>query len=123
MSGDESRKHWKMSTGLSYYELINAKNTIICLDDAQSSYYDNELWSMIKMLQARSACIILFGSYGDPGPSPVEVETGTPPNFGPAQHVSLQWENQDSFAKPVGLLLQKTEARDLIDRYCRNNPN
>ena len=73
-------------------QLFNARNTLICIDDAQSTYYDEELWSFLKMLDSASASFIIFCSYGSPGPEPVEIKSGTSPIFGQLQRISLQLE-------------------------------
>ena len=88
---------------------------------SQSSYYDNELWSFFKILDKHGAKFILFSSYGSAGPFPVLVKSGTPPIFQRAQRISLQWEGDaDTSTLPVGLLLNKAEAEDLIARFCAN---
>lgn len=75
------------------------------------------------MLNLGSATFILFCSYGSPGPEPVDVKSGTPPIFGQLQRISLQWEESPSMDPPIGLLLLKDEADDLIARVCAQNAN
>lgn len=123
MSFIQSRKYLDETLGFERDMLFNARNTVICIDDAQSTYYDEEFWSFIKMLDSGSASFILFCSYGSPGPEPVQVKSGTPPIFGRVQRISLQWEENPSMDPPIGLLLLKDEANDLIARCCSQNAN
>lgn len=123
MNFEQSQNYLDKSLGLERNSLITARNTIICIDDAQSTYYDDEFWSFLKMLSSDSATFILFCSYGNPGPEPVEVKSGTPPIFGQLQRISLQWEESPSMDPPIGLLLLKDEADDLIARCCAQNAN
>lgn len=123
MSFAESQNYLEKMLGFARDHLFKARNTIICIDDAQSTYYDDELWSFLKMLDSAGASFILFCSYGSPGPEPVEVRSGTPPIFGRLQRISLQWGENTSMDPPIGLLLLKDEADDLIFRCCAQNAN
>ena len=122
LSFEGSQDYLQKCVGMSQLQVMSAKNTVICIDDAQSSYYDDELWSFLKILDRGGATFILFSSYGSAGPSPVDVKSGTSPIFHLGQRISLQWESDLSGSPPVGLLLQRNEAEDLITRYCAENP-
>lgn len=80
------------------------------------------LWSTFKEL-ATGAYFILFSSYGSAGASPVEVKHGTSPIFLPSQRISLEWEDHHDLDAPVGLLLKRNEADDLIRRLCKVEPD
>ncbi len=123
LSFTESQNYLEEVLGFAREELFEARNTIVFIDDAQSTYYDEELWSFLKMLDSDGASFILFCSYGSPGPEPVEMKSGTPPSLGPLQRISLQWKENPSKDPPVGLLLLKDEADDLISRFCTRNAN
>lgn len=121
MSFAESQNYLEKMLGFARDMLFKARNTIICIDDAQSTYYDEELWSFLKMLDSAGASFILFCSYGSPGPEPVEMKSGTSPIFGRLQRISLKWGK--TMDPPIGLLLLKYEADDLIFRCCAQNAN
>lgn len=123
LSFAESQNYLENMLGLARDQLFKAHDTIICIDDAQSTYYDEELWSFLKILDSGGASFILFRSYGIAGPEPVEVKSGTPPRFGKLQRISLQWEENPSMDPPIGLLLLRDEAYDLISRCCAQNAN
>lgn len=59
----------------------SAKNTLVFIYDAQSSYYDHNLWSSFKTLESDSAMFILLSSYGSAGKYSAIVSTGTTPMF------------------------------------------
>lgn len=99
-----------------------AKDSLVLIDDAQSSYYDDYLWSRFKMLEMDSALFVLFSSYGSPGRYPAEVKTGTPPIFCPAQRINLQHESSNDDEKPVRILLDNYEAHDLLSRIILSQP-
>lgn len=103
-----------------------AKDSLVLIDDAQSSYYDDQLWSCFKVLEMDSALFVLFSSYGSPGTYPAEVKTGTPPIFCPAQRISLQQESSDDDddddETPVRILLENDEAHDLLSRLLLSQP-
>lgn len=100
-----------------------AKDSLVFIDDAQSSYYDDYLWSYFKVLEMDSALFVLFSSYGSPGKNPAEVKTGTPPIFCPAQRISLQYNSSDGDdEKPIRILLDNDEAHDLVSRLLSSKP-
>ena len=99
-----------------------AKDSLVFIDDAQSSYYDDYLWSRFKLLEMNSALFVLFSSYGSPGRFPAEVRTGTPPIFCPAQRINLQHESSNDVEKPVRILLDNNEAHDLLSRLLLSQP-
>lgn len=103
-------------------DLQSAKNTLVFIDDAQSSYYDDNLWSSFKTLESDSAMFILLSSYGSAGKYPAVVSTGTPPIFTPEQRISLHKE-QHPGCKPIGILLEKDEVEDLVSRFLENQSN
>lgn len=118
MPHTESRSYIEQSIG---GNPLTAKDTLVLIDDAQSSYYDDQLWSSFKVLERDSAIFVLFSSYGSPGRFPAEVKTGTPPLFCLSQRISLQQENRPG-ERPVGILLETCEARDLVSRYLLSQP-
>ncbi|KAF8243921.1 hypothetical protein K440DRAFT_663821 [Wilcoxina mikolae CBS 423.85] len=122
MSDADSKEYLERRVQMSLPELLVAQDTVVFIDDAQSSYYDNHLWSLFKILDS-GAYFILFSSYGSPGPFPVEAKSGTPPIFCADQRISLHWESTSVTERPIGILLAKDEADDLITRYCINNQN
>ena len=89
---------------------------MVFIDDAQLSYYDDNLWSSFTTLEPDSAIFILLSSYGSVGKYPAVVNTGTPPIFTPEQRISLHKE-QHPGCKPIGILLEKDEAEDLVARF------
>jgi hypothetical protein len=129
MKDEDSNKYLESKTRTSLAQILCAQDMVVFIDDAQSSYYDDNLWSFLKHLGPnRGAYFILFSSYGNPGPSPVEVKTGTSPIFEPGQRVSLDWRNVDRrnasrTGRSIGILLSKNEAEDVIKRYCITSPN
>ncbi len=119
----QSEEHLTKQVGMSKFELRAASNILICIDDAQSSYYDDELWSFFKNQGKEGACFLLFCSYGSAGPFPAQVRTGTPPCFNPQQRISLQWETSTEREPAIGILLRHDEADDLMSRSCEDDPN
>ena len=119
MSSRESRAYIEQEIGR---DPQLAKDTLVFIDDAQSSYYDDCLWSRFKLLEMDSAIFVLFSSYGSPGRFPAEVKTGTPPIFCPAQRINLQHESSTDVEKPVCLLLDNNEAHDLLSRLLLSQP-
>lgn len=119
MSSDESRAYMKQKIG---GDPQLAKHSLVFIDDAQSSYYDDYLWSRFKLLEMDSALFVLFSSYGSPGRYPAEVKTGTPPIFCPAQRINLQQESSNDDEKPVRILLDNNEAHDLLSRLLLSQP-
>jgi hypothetical protein len=80
MSDEKSEQYLESRVQMSMRVILVAQDTVVFIDDAQSSYYDNYLWILFKILDS-GALFILFSSYGSPGPFPVQVETGTSPIF------------------------------------------
>lgn len=119
MSSDESRAYMKQKLG---GDPQLAKDNLVFIGDAQSSYYDEYLWSRFKLLDMDSALFVLFSSYGSPGRYPAEVKTGTPPIFCPAQRINLQQESSNDDEKPVRILLNNNEAHDLLSRLLLSQP-
>ncbi|MCJ1349936.1 hypothetical protein MMC31_008179, partial [Peltigera leucophlebia] len=100
-----------------------AKNSVVFIDDAQSSYYDDSLWNSFKILDFDSAIVILFSSYGSPGGSQDVVHAGTPPIFLPEQTISLHKELGRGTRESIGILLEKDEMEDLFKRFRQHHPN
>lgn len=119
MSSDESRAYMKQKIGR---DPQLAKDSLVFIDDARSSYYNDYLWSRFKFLETESALFVLFSSYGSPGRYPAEVKTGTPPIFCPAQRINLQQESCNDDEKPVRILLDNNEAHDLLSRLLLSQP-
>ncbi|KAL2819013.1 hypothetical protein BDW59DRAFT_175000 [Aspergillus cavernicola] len=96
------------------------------IDDAQQSYWDGELWAaFFKSIEpAVIPYVVLFTSYCLPNSgSPhlfEEKYVKVPMNFASEQQISLK-ANKITFGhlwRPVGLLLQKDEARRLVTQYA-----
>ena len=92
---------------------------MLLLDEAQSSYWDDQFWSeFVKELAQGSwagtkAYLVLFSSYGSIGlPDAV-----TPPYLMREQTVSLRAEVGEEL--PVGLLLSREEFGDALERKAR----
>lgn len=100
-----------------------AKNTLVFIDDAESSYYDENLWSFFKLLELDSAMFILFSSYGSPGECPNAISTGTSPVFAADQMISLHKEPDTYYYEPIGILLEKDEVEDLVARFLKAQSN
>jgi hypothetical protein len=105
----------------------------LLLDEAQQSYWDEELWAnlfkAIEPVLGGSPFIILFSSYGSPGRGFAgydgEKHILTSMIFAAEQQISLRLdENIDEYQpiqwrpwRPVGLLLDEDEAIDILTRY------
>lgn len=101
-------------------EIFTAQDRVIFIDDAQSSYYDDTLWGVLKLMEPGfGAYLVLFSAYGSPGPYPVQMKTGTPLAPKVEQRISLNWESGGD--PPLGLLLKPDEAKDLLSRACAYN--
>lgn len=90
MSHPESKAYLEQDIG---GNPLFTEETVVFIDDAQPSYYDDELWSSFKLLEMDSAIFVLFSSCGSPGRFPAELKTGTPPLFCLTQRINLQQEN------------------------------
>lgn len=112
----EGMKHLEKQIGLSAVQLLKARHTLICIDNAESTYEDVLLWSFFQFQnRRRSASFILFTSYGRTGYIPPKIRR---PRIYPWQMIYLQWSNHTDPLTPVGLLLERDEAEDLVTRYC-----
>lgn len=101
-------------------EIFVAQDRVIFIDDAQSSYYDDTIWGVFKLMEPNfGAYFVLFSSYGSPGPYPVQTKIGAPPVLKAQQRISLNWESGGD--SPLGLLLKPDEAKDLLYRACAYN--
>ncbi|RAH63999.1 uncharacterized protein BO66DRAFT_406762 [Aspergillus aculeatinus CBS 121060] len=101
----------------------------LLLDEAQQTYWDTQLWTdLFKSITGSSAVkVVLFTCYGSAGSEPGwatttmrELPGKTPMVFKPHQQISLRPEESEETAprwKPVGLLLDETEAHEILDRY------
>lgn len=118
MLSNESRAYMEQQTS-GYPQLT--KDSLVFIDDAQSSYYEDHLWSCFKVLELDS--VSLCCSYGSPRRNPAQVKTGTPPIFCPAQRISLKQESyDDDDEKPVRILLDNEEVHDLLSRLLLSQP-
>ena len=119
-----SRNHLQQGTGLSRQKLFLSTNMLVVIDDAQTSYYDAELWSFIKKLHPPlTPMFLLVTSYGSWESAALSQTHGTPMVFHEDQVVSMTWQSEDEDEleeganfKPVGLILLEDEAKDLIAR-------
>ena len=110
----------------------------LLLDEAQQSYWDDELWAaLFKSIQrdAGATFVILFSSYGSPGRGCEgfnrQKHIKTPMVFAPNQQISMRPGIDDNLpifiqygesaelraCRPVGLLLKEDETIDLLTRY------
>lgn len=121
MSPQASKAYFNRVVGTEYRNFSVSTDWLMCIDNAQSSYYDNMLWTTFKGLDT-GAYFILFSSYGSTGASSVDVKYGTPPIFLPQQRISLESEDLENFDASGGLLLKRVEADDLIWRLCKAQP-
>jgi hypothetical protein len=112
----------------------------LLLDEAQQSYWDDELWAnLFKAIQSfvGSPFVMLFSSYGSPNSGFAgfdEQHIKTPMVFAAEQQISLRpvesiinyqttpiWSSESSefhTYRPVGLLLDEDEAIDVVTRYA-----
>ena len=111
----------------------------LLLDEAQQSYWDDELWAaLFKSIQRDMGApfVVLFSSYGSPGRGYEgfygQKHIKTPMVFAPKQQISLRSEIDDNLpifvqsgestelhtCRPVGLLLKEDEAIDVQTRYA-----
>jgi hypothetical protein len=58
MSAQGSKKYLEENVKTTTGGLLVAHDTVVFIDDAQSSYYDHQLWSLFKLLETGSACFI-----------------------------------------------------------------
>lgn len=118
MLSNESRAYMEQQTS---GDPQLAKDSLVFIDDAQSSYYEDHLWSCFKVLELDSVSLC---SYGSPRRNPAQVKTGTPPIFCPAQRISLKQESydDDDDEKPVRILLDNEEVHDLLSRLLLSQP-
>ncbi|PYH86816.1 hypothetical protein BO82DRAFT_379929 [Aspergillus uvarum CBS 121591] len=90
----------------------------ILVDEAHESYWDKQLWSALfkSCGPGDAAKIVLFTCYGtaeDDDHRP-EQYFKTPMTFLPHQQISLRPEALDPEWKPIGLLLEESEANDIL---------
>ncbi|RPB18160.1 hypothetical protein L211DRAFT_815718 [Terfezia boudieri ATCC MYA-4762] len=94
---------------------------VILLDEAQSTYWDDQLWSeFVKELSqgswnAKHHYLVMFSSYG----SVSLPDAITPPHITAHQLVSLRPNNDHPY--PLGLLLSEEEFTDALARKCRHH--
>jgi hypothetical protein len=113
----------------------------LLLDEAQESYWDGQLWSAffksIDRFNVYSPFVVVFSSYGSPGRGnegfDERMHIKTPMAFAPEQLISMRpnesiganppisiWSDEKStdlnIFRPVGLLLEKDEAIDVMKR-------
>ncbi len=97
------------------------EKTYILFDNGQDTYWDTELWeNFFKDHQQRrnGYRIILFCSYGSASKRIVDYNSdhGTPGVVRPRARVSLRRTTVASDCEPVGLLLNREEFDDVVDR-------
>jgi hypothetical protein len=96
---------------------------VFLLDEAQGSYWDQELWLLLKSHSGNShgPCFVLFTSYGSPKTKPVVFGDGSASvTFATAQRVSLRSSPNSSGS--VFLFLDAEEFVDLVERYLQCAP-
>ncbi|RPB20385.1 hypothetical protein L211DRAFT_522851 [Terfezia boudieri ATCC MYA-4762] len=107
----------KETQGLDVYD--SSLEYVLLLDEAQSSYWDDQFWSeFVKELAQGSwagthAYLVLFSSYG----SISLPDAVTPPYLVREQTVSLRAEIGEEL--PVSLLLSREEFGDALERKAR----
>ena len=95
------------------------EKTYILFDNAQDTYWDTALWeSFFKDHQQRrnGYRIILFCSYGSATKRILDYDHGTPFLVRPRARVSLRRTTVAAGCEPVGLLLNREEFDDVVDR-------
>lgn len=121
--------HLEQLTGVNGRDWIDHEAYLL-LDEAQMSHWDLQLWAeLFKSIEpGTKPYIVLFMSYGSPnrgfaGFDPEHVPT--PMNFAPEQQISLQPQESVETRclgrlrwRPVGLLLDKDEAMEVVHRYA-----
>jgi len=97
---------------------VLTSNTVIIVDEAQTTYSDDTLWNTIFKERLTPNVykfqLCLFCSYGSPaaGPDPTFF---TPVKFSDEQRISLTPQNQQD-SPPIGLFYDKEEFRDVVSR-------
>jgi hypothetical protein len=117
MNDLETRGFLKDKVGLDVSDIYYAKNYVILIDEAHRTYSNTLLWGepLLKECINGGAKFVLFGSYGSPGGRPSELIDSL--YLKKSQRISLHHSGDP----PVGLLLTKAEAVDLVDRICNTN--
>jgi len=95
------------------------EKTYILFDNGQDTYWDTEIWeNFFKDHQQRrnGYRIILFCSYGSASKRIVNYDHGTPGIIRPRARVSLRRTTVAADYEPVGLLLNREEFNDVVDR-------
>ncbi|KAG8910257.1 hypothetical protein FRC02_007292 [Tulasnella sp. 418] len=94
----------------------------ILFDDAQDTYWDEWLWNVVfKKIGDGSTpyYVVLFCSYGSPGPRPLDYECGAPLRLPPSARISLRPQDTDDGIGPAGVLLSHAEYDDVVNRFPR----
>jgi len=95
------------------------ENTYLLFDNGQDTYWDTEPWeNFFKDHQQRRKGyhIILFCSYGSASKRVVDYKHGTPGLVRPRARISLRRTTVASNREPVGLLLNREEFGDVLER-------
>jgi len=134
-------KYLKQLTGV-YGDDWRNYPAYLLLDEAQQSYWDDELWAaFFKSIMPIPGApfVILFSSYGSPNTGFASLggqkHRKTPMNFATEQQISMRpmesIEDNERIltqsgkttkwhiCRPVGLLLEEDEAIDVLTRYLR----
>ena len=125
LDGFQSTRYLEEATGRTEDELFGQPSHVIIIDDAQSSYYDDQLWGdFLKSLESgQGAVVLLLSAYGSATGPLAPVRTGTPPFLSPEKRISLRWSKDTPDEPGVGILLTDDESRDLIERSCGMAPD
>jgi hypothetical protein len=116
IEGYETTRFLENAVGLGIGQILEAKNYVILIDEAQRTYSNLLLWGTLMKDCANlgGAKFALFSAYGSAGGCPSKVKSGTPPVLQLNQRISLHPTGDP----PVGLLLTEAEAIDIVDRIC-----
>lgn len=96
-------------------DFLAAQDTVLLLDEAQTTYKNRYFWNMfLKSIERISGVyVVLFSSYGSPKRQPVDLIGLTPPVLTADQRIGLQIDENQGFP-PAGLLLTITEAESIM---------
>lgn len=101
-----------------YRDILSNKKFFLLLDEAQMTYNSTWWWStFLKDLEGGfgKQHVIMFASRGSANANPIETKLFTPPSLPPGARIGLQ-KSSDHGLQPVGILLLKEEAEDLVER-------
>jgi hypothetical protein len=100
-----------INVGCTLAESFNTTNLVILIDEAEVTYYDAQLWGIIKDFPTDGGpFLVMFAAHGSPTARPVDLDTIIPPE---RQRISMAWSGDDE-NEPIGLTLLEAEAYDMV---------